>query len=97
MTQEGLSEAYMKVYATEETIFEPELAGKEDVDGVPCWKITYTATMADGSSYEALVWIGVQDGLPYKSVTQPNPDMTNVVVYYDFNADITIEAPPGVD
>ena len=96
-TQEGLADAYMKVYVTEDTVQDAQLEGEEDLDGASCWKIRYTATLTDGSTYEAVVWVGVQDGLPHKSTTQPTPDMTNVILYYDFDADITIEPPPDVE
>jgi hypothetical protein len=93
MTEEGLGAAYAKVYVTEENVVEPRLEGTEDVDGVPCWKYVYTTKVGDTPPYEATVWIGVEDGLPYKQITKPQPDMTMIVTFYDFNTDITIEPP----
>ena len=92
-TQEGLGAAYAKVYVTEENVVEPRLEGTEDVDGVPCRKYVYTSKVEDTPPVETTVWIGVEDGLPYRQVTKPQPDMTMIVIFYDFNADIIIEAP----
>lgn len=96
MTQEGLGAAYAKVYVTEESILEPRLEGTEDIDGVPCQKYVYTSKVGDNPPIEATVWIGVEDGLPYKIVTEMEGS-TMTQILYDFNADITIEPPPGVE
>ena len=87
-TQEGLGAAYAKVYVTEENVVEPWLEGTEDVDGVPCQRYLYTTK----DKQETTVWIGMGDGLPHKIVFMME-GTTVTQTLYDFNADITIEAP----
>ena len=86
-----------KVGVTEEDILEARLEGSEDVDGVPCQKYVYTAKVGDGPSTEIMAWIGAKDGLPRKVVTKLDSGATMTQIPYDFNADITIEPPPGVE
>jgi outer membrane lipoprotein-sorting protein len=81
-----------EVGVKEEDILETRLEGGENVDGVPCQKYFY-ATKATDKTFEVTVWIGVEDGLPHKIVTKPEPGTTVTQTFYDFNADITIEAP----
>jgi hypothetical protein len=85
-----------EVGVTEEDILEARLEGSEDVDGVPCQKYVYTAQVGDNPPIEVTAWIGVEDGLPHKIVTEME-GTTVTQILYDFNADITIEAPPGVE
>jgi len=83
-----------EVGVTEDQILEARLEGSEDVDGVPCQKYVYTAKVGDNPSIEITCWIGVKDGLPHKIVTKLESGMAMTQIPYDFNADITIEAPP---
>jgi hypothetical protein len=82
-----------EVGVTEDEILEARLEGTEDVDGVPCQKYVYTAKVGDNPPIEVTCWIGVENGLPHKIVTKME-GTTVTQVLYDFNADITIEAPP---
>jgi len=85
------------VGVTEDQILEAQLEGPEDVDGVPCQKYVYTAKVGDNPPTEVTAWIGVKDGLPRKIVTKLGSGSTMTQIPYDFNADITIEPPPGVE
>jgi hypothetical protein len=82
-----------EVGVTEDEILEARLEGSEDVDGVPCQKYVYTAKVGDNPPIEVTSWIGVEDSLPHKIVTEME-GTTVTQILYDFNADITIEAPP---
>ena len=84
-----------EVGVTEEDILEARLEGTEDVEGVPCQKYVYTAK-GEEQTFEATAWIGVKDGLPHKIVTKME-GTTVTQILYDFNANITIEPPPGVE
>ncbi|MBL7063140.1 MAG: hypothetical protein ISS49_02885 [Anaerolineae bacterium] len=88
----GTGTALAEVGVAEEDIVEARLEGTEDVDGVPCQKYVYTTEM-EGSPLEITAWIGVEDGLPRKIVSKPASGGTVTQTLYDFNADITIEAP----
>jgi outer membrane lipoprotein-sorting protein len=92
----GAGTEMAEVGVTEEDILEAQLEGSEDVDGVPCHKYVYT-TEVEGKTVEVMCWIGVEDGLPHKIVTKMESGMTMTQIPYDFNADITIEPPPGVE
>jgi hypothetical protein len=82
---------YAESAVKEEDILEARLEGSEDVDGVPCQKYFYSVKSGD-KTFEATAWIGVEDILPHKVVTK-GAGTTVTQTFYDFNADITIEAP----
>ena len=89
----GAGTEMTEVGVTEDQILEARLEGAEDVDGVPCQKYVYTAKVGDNPAIETTCWIGVKDGLPHKVITEMESS-TMTQLPYDFNADITIEAPP---
>jgi hypothetical protein len=91
-SSEGVETEAAEFRVKEENILEARLEGSEDVDGVPCQKYVYTAKIGDNPSIEVTTWIGVEDGLPRKIVTEME-DTTITQLLYDFNADITIEPP----
>jgi hypothetical protein len=88
--------AVADVGVTEEEILEAQFEGSEDVEGVPCQKYVYTAKVGDNPPIEVTAWISVEDGLPRKVVTAMEGSTVTQIIY-DFNADITIEPPPGVE
>jgi hypothetical protein len=92
----GAGAAVADIGVTEDEILEARLEGTEDVDGVPCQKYVYTAKVGDNPPVEFTAWIGIEDGLPHKIVTQMEGTTTTQILY-DVNADITIEPPPGVE
>lgn len=54
---------------------------------------SFTATISDTNSSTGTLWVGKDDGLPYK-LLDVEQDGTNVELdYYDFNADFKIEPP----
>jgi hypothetical protein len=92
----GAGAAVADIGVTEDEILEARLEGTENVEGVPTQKYVYTAKVGDNPPIEVTAWIGLEDGLPYKIVTEMEGS-TVTQVLYDFNADITIEPPPGVE
>jgi len=92
----GAGAAVADIGVTEDEILEARLEGTENVEGVPTQKYVYTAKVGDNPSIEVTAWIGLEDGLPYKIVTEMEGS-TVTQILYDFNADITIEPPPGVE
>jgi len=96
MPSGGAAAAVVDIAVTEDEILEARLEGTEDVEGVPTQKYVYTAKVGDNPPFEVMAWIGVEDGLPRKIVTEVE-GTTVTQILYDFNADITIEPPPGVE
>ncbi len=63
------------------------------LNGMPMLVYNFTATTSDPNSSTGTLWVGVDDGLPYK-LLDLEQDGTNVELnYYDFNADFKIEPP----
>jgi hypothetical protein len=64
-----------------------------DLNGMPMLLYQYTATPSDPNSSSGSLWVGIDDGLPYKLV-DVEQDGTNVELnYYDFNANFKIDPP----
>ncbi len=90
---DSMGTTVVQINLSRENVLDARLAGTEDVAGVSCQKYVYTASFPDTPPMEVTVWIGLEDGLPYKVVSQAGADMIVTQELYDFNADITIEAP----
>jgi hypothetical protein len=64
-----------------------------DLNGMPMLVYNFTATASDPNSSSGTLWVGPDDGLPYK-LLDVEQDGTNVELnYYDFNADFKINPP----
>ncbi len=79
-------------YAFAKSAVEVTILGREQIDGVPCWKLAFLDSAGDA---RVTLWIGEQDGL----VRQQR--MFSVGHYMesrftDFNIPIAIEAPTAV-
>lgn len=77
------------------------MGGTETVDGVECQVVTISWE-EDGEKFTSTYWIGVKDRLPRKMVTEievsasdDNDAHVSTIEgrFYDYNADIVIEAP----
>lgn len=66
-----------------------KFVGAEVLDGVPTLIYQYTSTQ----KYVTKVWIGALDSLPRKSESEPKAGPKTTVIFYDYNANITIAAP----
>jgi hypothetical protein len=63
------------------------------LNGKAMWVYNFTATASDPNSSTGTLWVGKDDGLPYK-LLDLEQDGTNVELnYYDFDADFKIEPP----
>jgi hypothetical protein len=76
--------------------------GSDTLDGVPTSVYEFTTKLPKGDkappgmpdSYQAKIWVSNADALPRKlEGVAPDTGYTTTVIYYDYNADITIEAP----
>lgn len=77
------------VYEYARTAAEVTLLGRETIDGVPCWVISFLDTPSGG---RFTAWIGIDDGLIRRQrMFAVGHYMESV--FYDFNAPVTIEAP----
>jgi hypothetical protein len=88
---------------------ESKLIGPDVFDGVPCLVYEYTTRFAPGGtagqpgtvkpegtseSYTSKVWVATADKLPRKVETgDPNSPARTTIVYYDFDAPISIDPP----
>lgn len=77
--------------ATKETKF----LGPEILDGIPTLVYQYTTTIKTPVTATTVskVWIGVADQLPRKSEALGQSGSKTTTLYYDYNANIIIEAP----
>ncbi len=88
----GIGRLANEVTVAEEFIWDVEEQGQEAVDGVLCDK--FGVTLRVGSSeLRDVYWVGAEDGIPHKMITQVDTQTTVIRELYDFNADITIESP----
>ncbi len=72
-----------------------KFVGAEVLDGVPTVVYQYTTTIKGppAQTINTKVWIGVADNLPRKVETSPKAGQTTTIIFSDFNAPITINAP----
>jgi hypothetical protein len=77
------------VYEYARTAAEVNLLGRETIDGVPCWVISFLDTPSGG---RLTTWVGIDDGLVRRQrMFAVGHYMESV--FYDFNAPVTIAAP----
>ena len=69
--------------------------GSEVLDGTPTWVYQYTTNIKGPPALKmsSKSWIGIADNLPRKTEQESKPGQKTTVTYYDYNANITINAP----
>jgi len=74
---------------------EVKLIGPDVLDGAPMVVYQYTTTIKTPtpSTLTSKVWIAVADQLPRKMESTPKTGGKTVIVYSDYNANITIDPP----
>lgn len=88
----GIGRLANEVTVAEEYFWDVDKREQESVDGVLC--DTYGVTLRVGSDeLHDVYWVGAEDGLPHKMITQVDTQTTVIKLLYDFNTDITIEPP----
>ncbi len=72
-----------------------QLVGPEVLDGTPTLVYQYSTSLAGPppSTYTSKVWIGVADNLPRKVESTSAAGVKTTIIYYDYNANIVINAP----
>jgi hypothetical protein len=91
-----LSFADVKKYETElGASSETKLIGPDVLDGTPTLVYQYTTTIKTPTptTVTSKVWIAVADGLPRKMESESKAGTKTVMTFYDYNANISIEAP----
>jgi len=66
--------------------------GEEPVEGIRCHRVQVTLRVGD-TQLTDVYWIGVEDRLPHKIITQVDEQTTLTKLLYDFNQDFQIEPP----
>ncbi len=84
-----------KIAATMGAQTDVKFLGAEVLDGVPTLIYQYTTSIKGppAQKYTSKVWVGAVDSLPRKSESEPKPGQKTTVIFYDYNANITIAAP----
>lgn len=72
-----------------------KLVGTDVIDGTPTFVYQYTTTIKGppARTTTSKVWVGMADNLPRKRETEPKAGQKTTTTYYDYNANITINAP----
>ena len=72
-----------------------KLVGTDILDGTPTFVYQYTTTIKGppARTTTSKVWVGMADNLPRKRETEPKAGQKTTTTYYDYNANITINAP----
>ena len=88
----GMGRLANEVTIPQEFFWDVQAHGQEQVEGVLCNKYGVVLRIGD-TELRDVYWLGVQDNLPHKTITQVDTQTTVIKLLYDFNADFTIEAP----
>ncbi len=74
---------------------ESKLLGPELLDGTPTLVYQYTTTIKTPTptTSTSKVWVAVADGLPRKMEVVAKSGTKTTIIYYDYNANITIDPP----
>jgi outer membrane lipoprotein-sorting protein len=72
-----------------------KFVGSEVLDGTPTWVYQYTTNIKGPPALKmsSKSWIGIADNLPRKTEQESKPGQKTTVTFYDYNANITINAP----
>jgi hypothetical protein len=88
----GIGHLANEVAVAPEFFWDVEMRGQETIDGVLCDR--YDVVLRIGTTeFHDTYWIGVEDNLPRKMITQVDTQTTVIRLLYDFNAEFTIEPP----
>ncbi len=84
-----------KIAATLGAQTDTKFLGAEILEGVPTLVYQYTTSIKGppAQKYLTKVWVGALDNLPRKSESEPKPGQKTTVIFYDYNADLSIKAP----
>lgn len=91
----GIGRLANEVTVAPEFLWDVEARGQETVGGVLCNRYGVVLRIGTADFHDAY-WIGVDDNLPRKIVTQVDTQTTVIRLLYDFNAEFQIE-PPEVE
>jgi hypothetical protein len=76
-----------------------QIEGTETFNGHPTVIISYELNLT-GEPGLGKIWVGLEDGLPYRNITSlkvgknaSTPQYLNDITFYDFNVEITIPTP----
>jgi hypothetical protein len=88
----GIGRLGNEVTVAPEFIWDVEALGREAIEGVVCNQYLVVLRIGE-TELQDRYWIGVEDRLPRKMITQVDTQTTVIRLLYDFNAPITIEPP----
>jgi|YNPBryunderm2012_1023409.scaffolds.fasta_scaffold59175_2 hypothetical protein len=91
----GIGRLMNEVTIAPEFIWDVENQGRESIAGVPCYRVRVVLRAGDTQLTDTY-WIGVDDRLPRKMITQVDEHTYVTKLLYDFNQDFQIE-PPDID
>ncbi|MCL4488487.1 MAG: hypothetical protein M1570_10215 [Chloroflexi bacterium] len=84
-----------KLQANLKTSADFKIIGTDVVNDTPTYVLQYTTNIKGPPAQKILtkVWVGIKDGLPYQSETRPKAGQDITMTFYDYNANISINAP----
>lgn len=91
----GIGRLMNEVTIAPEFIWDVENQGRESIAGVLCYRVRVVLRVGDTQLTDTY-WIGVDDRLPRKMITQVDEHTYVTRLLYDFNRDFQIE-PPKMD
>ncbi|MGC8878834.1 MAG: hypothetical protein ACP5R2_06385 [Anaerolineae bacterium] len=91
----GIGRLTNEVTVAPEFIWDVENQGRESVEGTLCHRVQVVLRVGD-TELTDIYWIGVDDRLPRKMLTQVDEQTHVTKLLYDFNQDFQIE-PPKMD
>jgi len=88
----GIGRLTNEVMVAPEFIWDVENQGHESVEGILCHRVQVVLRVGD-TELTDIYWIGVDDRLPRKMLTQVDEHTYVTKLLYDFNQDFRIEPP----
>jgi hypothetical protein len=88
----GIGRLANEVTVAQEFFWDVQSRGQETVDGVVCNSYGVVLRLGDTELHD-IYWVGVQDNLPHKMITQVDTQTDVIRLLYDFDADFKIEPP----
>ncbi|MGQ9501162.1 MAG: hypothetical protein ACUVSF_09550 [Anaerolineae bacterium] len=91
----GIGRLMNEVTIAPEFIWDVEDQGRESIEGALCYRVRVVLRVGN-TELTDIYWIGVDDRLPRKMLTQVDEQTYVTKLLYDFNRDFEIE-PPKMD